>query len=124
MWVMAMNNKGQTLILFVLLLPVMVMVFALVVDTGLLMTRTYKVKASIKDALNYGLSSNDYEGMELMLSKNLDDKYSISTNGNIKISVDGSYHTMMGQIFKRQVYNYHFSYIGYNDDGNIHIEEE
>ena len=119
-----MNNKGQVLVLFLLLLPLLLMVFALVIDLGLLMHRTYKVKDSVKEAITYGLINDDIEGMKVLLNKNIDDNYTISTNDNIEININGSYKAILGNIFNKKIYKYSFKYLGYIDNDNIVIKEE
>jgi len=119
-----MNKKGQVLVLFLLLLPIMIMLFAMVVDLGLLMTRTYRVKQNIKQAIKYGLESGDIESMKLMLDKNIDDEYVVSTNGNIEITLNGTYDTIFTNIFKAKSYEYNYKYLGYIDNGEIIIKEE
>lgn len=119
-----MNNKGQVLVLFLLLLPLLLMVLALVIDLGLLMHRTYKVKDSVKEAITYGLINDDIEGMKVLLNKNIDDNYTISTNDNIEININGSYKAILGNIFNKKIYKYSFKYLGYIDNDNIVIKEE
>lgn len=118
------NNKGQVLVLFVLLLPVLLMLLALVIDLGLLMVRTYHVKDSVKEAIKYGLTNDDIEGMEVMLKKNITDTYNLSTNGNIEIEVSGTYRATLGKIFNKDLYKYQFKYLGYKDGDKIIIREE
>ena len=119
-----MNRKGQVLVLFLLLLPILLMLLAIVVDLGLLMTRTYKVKSSVKEAITYGLKTDDMEGMELLLNKNIDDDYSIKNNDNIEIEINGSYKAILGNILNKKIYKYKFKYLGYIDNEEIIIREE
>ncbi len=118
-----MNNKGQVFTFFILLLPVMIMILALVVDLGLLMVDTYKTKTIVKEAISYGLKENDIEGMTIQLDSN-NINYHMSNNGNIKIEVNGKYKTVFSKVFKKNEYQYSFTYLGYIDNGNVHIEEE
>ena len=118
-----MNNKGQVLVVFLLLLPIIIMVFALVIDLGFLMSRTYKVKQTMKQAITYGLETGNIEGTRVMLDKNLEDTYELKENGNLEITVKGSYKTIFGRIFKKDAYEYEFKYMGYIDGKEIIIKE-
>ena len=46
-----MNNKGQTLILFVLIVPVLLLLLAFVVDTGLLLKERTKINSITRTIL-------------------------------------------------------------------------
>ncbi len=118
-----MNNKGQVLVIFLLLLPIIIMVFALVIDLGFLMSRTYKVKQTMKQAITYGLETGNIDGTRVMLDKNLEDTYELKENGNLEITVKGSYKTIFGSIFKKNTYDYEFKYTGYIDDSKVVIKE-
>lgn len=54
-----MNNKGQTLVIFIILLPIFLFLLVLVVDYGLLSIEKRKVDNNTKDALEYYLSNID-----------------------------------------------------------------
>ena len=86
--------------------------------------KTYKIKDVTKEAIRYGLESNDIEGMEVLLNKNVDGNYVISVNNNIEVSVSVSYKAILGNIFNKNIYKYEFRYLGIIDDGEIIIREE
>ena len=120
-----MNNKGQVLVMFVLLLPVILMAFVTTIELGMLMTKTYKVKQSIKQAVKYAVNTHDMEGSNLLLSKNIDATFDISNhNGTIEIICKGSHKTLFGSVLKKDKYDYEYRYIGYIDNGKVIIKEE
>ena len=49
------NNKGQTLVLFVLLLPIILIILTNVINYGKLSFEKQKIENNIKSALEYGL---------------------------------------------------------------------
>lgn len=118
-----MKNKGQVLVCFIIILPILLMLLALVIDLGFMMIKTYRVKDTVKSAIEYGLKSNDIEGVETLLNKNLEDSYTITNNDNIEISVNGSYKAILGNFFNKDIYKYKFKYIGYIDNDKIIIKE-
>ena len=118
-----MNKNGQVLVCFVILLPILIMIMALVIDLGFMMVKTYKAKDTVRIAIKYGLENNDIEGVKTILDKNINDKYEINTNGNIEITINGSYKAILGRIFNKEIYNYEFKYIGYIDNDEIYIKE-
>ena len=46
-----MNNKGQTLIIFVILIPILILVAALVVDTGLMTFEKERYRGIIENGI-------------------------------------------------------------------------
>ena len=63
-----MNNKGQTLTAFIVLLPLIFMIFALILDLGLLYTEKQKINSNIKEAINYGLKNQEEKNLENKLN--------------------------------------------------------
>lgn len=66
---MKLNHRGQTLILFVLLLPVLLLVLGFLVDIGYLHIQKRKLDTTINDALTYGLEHIASEELENKLIK-------------------------------------------------------
>ncbi len=56
---MQLNHRGQTLVLFVLLLPVLLLVLGFLVDIGNLHVQKRKIDYVVTDALEYGLEHKD-----------------------------------------------------------------
>ena len=79
-----MNNKGQVLIIFVIMLPIFLMVLALVVDLGLLSIEKRKIDNNAYDAVEYYLKNNDKEKTIKLLENNLSD-----INIKLLISIKG-----------------------------------
>lgn len=76
-----MNNKGQTLILFIFLLPIIFMVIALIINYSILSNEKLKLENNIKDAIEYGLkikaedtlSNDEIENrLKKLLDQNID----------------------------------------------------
>ena len=67
-----MNNKGQVLIIFVILLPIFLLIFTFIIDLGLLSIEKRKISNNIYDALEYYLDNIDKEKTIKLLEKNLD----------------------------------------------------
>lgn len=96
---MKLNNKGQILVLFVVLIPIMLLIMVLVIDCGNVMIEKRKLDNVSKMVLDYGVLHIDDEDVENeiveLFELNIDDvvvDVNIS-NGEISISstkyVDG-----------------------------------
>ena len=120
-----MNNKGQTLVLFVLLLPLLLIVMMLVLETGLLLVEKNKIDSEVRYAVKYALKLDtiDADKVNNVLIDNLGDD--INTNikistSDIRIEVDKDYKFL----FLKKEYAIKSSYHGYISDGTIKIERE
>ena len=77
-----MNNRGQTLVMFILMLPLLLIVLCLVVDIGMLSLEKKKLENTLKDAIYYEL--NNQETDSNMIKNRLTNTLSKNIN-NIKI---------------------------------------
>ena len=72
-----MNNKGQTLVVFVIILPILLMVFTLIVDLGFLYIEKRNIDNNVYDSVEYYLDNITDENIEnkinKLLNKNIKD---------------------------------------------------
>ena len=66
-----MNNKGQTLIIFVILIPILILVAALVVDTGLITFEKERYRGIIENCIEEYFDTGNVEETEKIFSLNL-----------------------------------------------------
>lgn len=127
-----MNNKGQTLVLFVLLFPVLFLVVFLLINYGKISNEKSKVKNNISYSIRYGLglfkNSEDVDDsyvekqVNYILNKNLDSKHSKSVkviNSEIYIIVD---YKVDNFVELKGLNSFTCSMSGKIIDGNIFIE--
>ena len=122
------NHKGQTLVSFALILPLLVMLFALVIDTGYTYLEEKKLKDSVLIGLKYGMKHYEEDPKEEirdMIAENVDglSLLNIYTEGNqIKIQAK--------KPKKRIFFNFNTStelsviYTAYQDAGTWKIVKE
>lgn len=127
-----MNNKGQTLVLFVLLLPLIFIFIAMVLETGSLLIIRKQVDDEIKQTIKYGLKLEDTDPSEVsdkmkkMLIDNLgsDIKCEIKiATSDIHVEVIKKYHGLFPTIVK-QDYEIKRNFRGYLSNNKIKIEKE
>ena len=119
-----MNNKGQTLVVFVILLPLLFILISFIVDIGLLSMEKAKVTNMVKDSIKYVLKNNKSSGeLTNLIHKNMSDieinKLSIENNiWYLKISkkYDG--------LFFKKNYMINLSFKAYMENNNIIIKKE
>ena len=65
-----MNNRGQTLIIFVILIPVVIVMLALVVDIGYMNIEKIKYQGIVELAMKEGMEKQSIEALEKSLELN------------------------------------------------------
>ena len=72
-----MNNKGQTLVIFIIILPILLMIFTLIVDLGFLYIEKRNIDNNVYDSVEYYLDNITDENIEnkinKLLNKNIKD---------------------------------------------------
>lgn len=76
-----MNNKGQSLVLFVLLLPIMIGIIALVFDVSMIINQKQEQESVLEMTLQYSLEEENIEKeqIEELINKNLE-------NANVEVT--------------------------------------
>ena len=123
-----MTNKGQSLVIFVLLLPVIFILITLVWELGNLSYVHIKYESEIKNIINYGLKNIYNPDIETKINELLDvnlkgEKALTIKENTIKISVKDEYKTVYRMIFKDRL-NIDITYTGNIDNGKITIKKE
>ena len=123
-----MGNKGQTLVIFVLILPILLLLFALIWEVGNLQITVNKYETEIKDTIEYGLNNLDQENLKEnltnLLKANIDGDITIEiNNGVIKINVKQKYKTLYNKLFNSS-FDLDITYSGYIENDNMIIKKE
>lgn len=122
-----MNNKGQVLVTFILLLPLFLMLTVFIIDIGLLYTESKKIESNIKEAIEYGLTTKDPDiktNINKLLYSNIDDINSSNItieNNIITINITKNKKPIFN--LKNKI-NISITYKGYIDNNKIIYEKE
>ena len=114
-----MNNKGQTLVLFVLILPIIVFIMLLVIDVSNMFITKQELNNINKIVLNYGLDIIEEENIENkledMINKNIStNEHTIKIDdGTIEIDLKKE---IKGIITKKKIYEVKSTYKGYIEE--------
>lgn len=128
-----MNNKGQTLVMFVLLLPILLIILCLVFDVGNLFLEKRHIESVIKDAIKYELNNNDdintsRNRLTNTLTKNIDNikikQINITNNKVITISISKEYKGKFTSILKNNLFTIDLTFKGYINGNDIVIKKE
>ena len=125
-----MNKKGQVLVAFVLLLPIVFMMFGLVIDSGYLYIEKRNVDNSVKDALEYGLKNIEEENIETKIKKQINlniseiEKLDVNINDKmIEIELEKSKKSVFSLVFSKYKYDIFSHYKGYIKEDKIIIRK-
>ena len=126
------NNKGQSLAIFVIFVPVFIMIGTFVVDVSFAKYNERRLDNLNKQVINYGLKHIDeepYDNMvDLIYQNDSDiDSYEININNETKeISVTLSKSTkgFFGSIVGKEIYNEKSPLKGYIKDDKKIIEKK
>ena len=111
------NKRGQTLILFVVLIPVFLMIFALVVDMGLVVSKKVELQSISKTVLNE-IKENK---MSLEEAKNLFNQNKIATD-NLEIEETTNTITLKNETTVKSIFGAIVGFKEYKIKVNLEIE--
>ena len=120
------NNRGQSLAIFVIFVPVFIMMGTFVVDVSFAKYNERRLDNLNKQVINYGLKHIDEEPYDNMDDSDID-SYEININNETKeISVTLSKSTkgFFGSIVGKEIYNEKSSLKGYIKDDKKIIEKK
>ena len=125
------NNKGQSLAIFIVFIPVVIMMGTFIVDLSFAKYNEIKLNNINKMIIKYGLKNIDndpYISMVDLIYKNDSDidNYNITINPNdktIRVSMDKSSKGFFGTIIKKDIYIEKSVYVGKIVDDKIIIEK-
>ena len=123
------NNKGQSLVLFVVMLPILLLIVILVIDVGKAFVLKQELKNISDIVLNYGLDNLSDENLydelnELVkLNNNEIDNVNIEIDNNkIYIELKEKNNGIFSDIINISIFDVNTSYVGYMKDENKVIE--
>ena len=127
-----MDRKGQVLVGFLLLLPLLLILFVFVIDIGFMKVEERKLENTVKEAITYGLKQESPEEevqqqVETMVRKNIDNIEfldTVVTNGNIQVHLSTRQKNVFGIILNQRMYKIEKRYQGYLENETIKIIKE
>jgi len=121
-----MNNKGQSLVLFVLLIPIILGVLALVIDVGKALVEKNSLNNKIELIMDYGLEDDlSIKEIEYLLEYNLKNyKYKLNIDNDIiKINAKTYVKGIISNISNFKGFNIESEYHGYMENNKKIIEK-
>ena len=123
-----MNNKGQSLVLFILMIPILIGIIALVVDLGNAWVEKNKLDNITEIVLEYSLEENEIEEkkVEELMNYNTNKKNSNITINNNVITIETKTYTegIFSKLLNIPGFKIISKYKGYIKDNKSVIEKE
>ena len=111
---LTLNNKGQSLVLFVVIMPIILLMFVLVYDIGNAMYEKNKLSNVSYMVIDYAL-----DNMDKVDENDLIDLIDKNTNNLSSVTIKGTF----GKVFNFDLIEAKSEYTGYMDNGNKRIEK-
>lgn len=121
-----MNNKGQSLVLFIALIPVFILIFAFVFDSSLIVSYKTKLKSINNMAIKYVVKYKDDFDMKEYLNKNDSDIKIIkftNDDGVINLHIQKIIDSYFGKLAGFDTYEINANFIGYMENGVLKIKK-
>lgn len=116
-----MNNKGQSLVIFILILPILLLLFVLIWEIGNLGFTINRYETEIKDTITYGLNNLENPNLKKelikLLESNVEGDIYVEINDNkIKIRIKKKYDALFN--FNNK-FDIDITYQGYKENNKI-----
>lgn len=115
-----MKNRGQALILFILLLPLLLLILTIILNIGLtsieIKKTDNKIKQIIEDSLNNDLEESQINQLIMTNLDNIISKEIIKQNNTLEIKIIRKIEVLYPSIINYNVEKYEVTYKGIKED--------
>lgn len=123
------NSKGQSLVLFVIILPVLLLILILVIDVGGVIVLKQELNNISKIVLDYGLDNLDKDKIEDELidlielnNSEIDDINVYIKDNKIYVEMNEDSSGVFSSLIDVSIFNVKTSYVGYIENNEKRIE--
>ena len=124
------NNKGQSLILFVIVLPVLLLIAIFVIDMGRVIVKEQELNNISNIVLDYGLDnldkvdiSNELQELVKLNNSEIDEINVFVEDNKIKLKLKDNVDGIFSNLINISIFNVKSSYVGYFENQNKKIEK-
>lgn len=123
------NSRGQSLVLFVLVLPILLLILILVIDVGKIILLRHELNNISEIVLDYGIDNIETENIDVELTELIRINKSDIDKVNVNIKDDKIFIILsekcdgiLSSLVKLPMFNVKTSFVGYKVDGVKRIE--
>lgn len=122
-----MNKRGQTLIIFVMLIPIILTMAALVIDVGLLYYKKNEYTGIVEESIKEYFKDEDILSAKKTLTLNgvsLDDTEINVSDNKITVTLDTKVDSIFGKVIRINDYEIKVSRVGTKDKERVIISKK
>ena len=122
-----MNKRGQTLIIFVMLIPIILTMAALVIDVGLLYYKKNEYVGIVEESIKEYFKDEDILSAKETLTLNgvsLDDTEINVSDNKITVTLDTKVDSIFGKVIRINEYEIKVSRVGTKDKERVIISKK
>lgn len=122
-----MNNKGQTLIMFIILIPIFLILTAIVVDVGLIEYNYQKYKGIVDESIKEYFLNGGSDALNKTMNYNgLESKdYEITiVNDTVEVLLNYNIESVFGKIINLNEYSIKINRVGKFESENVVIDKK
>lgn len=122
-----MNKRGQTLIIFVMLIPIILTMAALVIDVGLLYYKKNEYTGIVEESIKEYFKDEDLTSALETLTLNgvsLDDVLVSATDETISVILDTKVDSIFGKVIRINDYEIKIARVGTKDKERVIIKKK
>jgi len=121
-----MNNRGQTLVLFIIFIPIFIILAAFIVDTGLIIKESTRLKATTKTILKNTQTKKEEDIIKLFKENKIETSNLeiIFKEDSVRIKNFYNIESMFGKIIGLKEYKIKIDLTMKQDEGKVKIEKE
>lgn len=122
-----MNKRGQTLIIFVMLIPIILTMAALVIDVGLLYYKKNEYMGIVEESIKEYFKNEDLTSALETLTLNgvsLDDVLVSATDETISVILDTKVDSIFGKVIRINDYEIKIARVGTKDKERVIIKKK
>ena len=122
-----MNKRGQTLIIFVMLIPIILTMAALVIDVGLLYYKKNEYTGIVEESIKEYFKDEDLTSALETLTLNgvsLDDVLVSATDETISVTLDTKVDSIFGKVIRINDYEIKIARVGTKDKERVVIKKK
>lgn len=122
-----MNKRGQTLIIFVMLIPIILTMAALVIDVGLLYYKKNEYTGIVEESIKEYFKDEDLTSALETLTLNgvsLDEVLVSATDETISVTLDTKVDSIFGKVIRINDYEIKIARVGTKDKERVIIKKK
>ena len=122
-----MNKRGQTLIIFVMLIPIILTMAALVIDVGLLYYKKNEYVGIVEESIKEYFKDEDILSAKKTITLNgisLDDTEINVSDNKITVTLDTKVDSIFGKVIRINEYEIKVSRVGTKDKERVIINKK